>query len=42
MYPVRRSVRYMTGDAALLEVEGADRLLVVCGTVHRVDRATHT
>ena len=42
MYPVQRSVRYITGDAALLDDEAADKLLVVCGTVHRVDRATHT
>ncbi len=28
MYPVRRSVRPVTGDAALLDDEGADRLLV--------------
>ena len=42
MYPVQRSVRPVTGDAALLDDEGADRLLVDACTVHRVDRARHT
>ena len=42
MYPVRRSVRPLTGDAALLEDEAADKLLVDANTVHRVDRVRHT
>ena len=41
MYPVQRSVRYVTGSAALLDDEAADKLLVVSGTDHRVVRATH-
>ena len=42
MYPVQRSVRYMTGDAALLDDEGAGMLLVDACTVHQVDRARNT
>ena len=40
MYPVRRSERPLTGAAALLDDEGADKLLVDACTVHRVDGAT--
>ena len=32
MYPVQRSVRNLTGDAALLDDEGADKLLLDSGT----------
>ena len=39
MYPVRRSVRPLTGDAALLDDKAADKLLVDARTVHQVDRA---
>ena len=42
MYPVRRSVRNLTGDAALLDDEAADKLLLDSRTLHRVDRATVT
>ena len=35
MYPVQRGVRYITGDAALLDDEAAHKLLVVCGTAAR-------
>ena len=42
MYPVWRSVRNLTGDAALLDDEGTDKLLLDSGMVHRVDRATVT
>ena len=42
MYPVRRSVRYLTGDAALLEDEAAHKLLVDARTDHRVVRARTT
>ena len=38
MYPVQRSVRNLTGSAALLEDEAAHMLLVDAHTVHRVDR----
>ena len=41
MYPVQRSVRYITGDAALLDDEAADKLLVVCGTPPGGRRATN-
>ena len=40
MYPGRRSVRNLTGDAALLEDEAAHKLLLDSGTDHRVVRAT--
>ena len=33
-------MRNLTGNAALLEVKGADKLHLDSGTVHRVDRAT--
>ena len=42
MYPVQRSVRYATRDAALLDNEAADKLLVDSRTDHRVVRATVT
>ena len=42
MYPVQRSVRYITGDAALLDDETAGQLRVVSGTPPGGRRATHT
>ena len=42
MYPVQRSVRHITGDAALLEVEGADKLLVEAHNPRRVGSVRHT
>ena len=41
MYPVQRSVRNLTGTAALLEDEAAHKLLSVdAHTPHRMRRAT--
>ena len=42
MYPVQRSACSVTGDAALLEVEGTDKLLLDSGTAQRPGRATVT
>ena len=42
MYPVQRSVRNVAGDAALLEVEASDKLLLDSRTPQEVRRATHT
>ena len=42
MYPVRRSVRYLTGDAALLDDEAANKLLVDSRTDRRVVRVRLT
>ena len=42
MYPVRRSVCNLAGEAALLDDEAADKLLVVCGKPRRPGRATVT
>ena len=42
MYPVRRSVCNVTGDAALLEDEASYKLLLDSDMVHRVDRVTVT
>ena len=42
MYPVQRSESDQSGDAALLEDEASDKLLLDSRTPHRVRRATVT
>ena len=42
MYPVQRSVRKVTGAAALLDDEAADKLLLDSRTPQEVRRATTT
>ena len=42
MYPVQRSVRYLTGSAALLDDEAAHKLLVDARTPQEVRRARNT
>ena len=42
MYPVQRSACNLTGDAALLDDEGTDKLLLDSRTARRPGRATVT